>query len=104
MNCGDCSACCIWGEESLGVRPILTEDEADNLGYVVNDRGQKVLPTDGLGRCRYLGANGCTIHAEPRRPRVCQLFDCRDLYVEVMAKQDNAIIRVAIQGGLRVNR
>ena len=74
VNCAGCRACCLI-EPSLVLHPEAGDDPF--LYETVEVDGTTRLKPNGKGVCRYLGANGCSIHGH--RPAECRAFDCREL-------------------------
>ena len=71
LDCTGCTACC--KRDSV----FLAPGDDPGLYETVTKGGRTWLAPrdDGKPGCRYLGPNGCAIHA--KRPQMCRLFDCR---------------------------
>ncbi len=70
IDCDGCTACC---RGHAGVK--LDDDEILSYDCVKDDKGEWRLEVDDAGWCKYLDAEGCSIHETA--PRRCKEFDCR---------------------------
>ena len=72
LICAGCHECC--RNQTI----FLDPDECER-GYEMSIRpdGAVTLCQQVTGDCIYLGPKGCLIY--PLRPRVCRVFDCRQL-------------------------
>lgn len=83
LNCGQCTACCQWGQDDT-LRVRLTEKDI-LMGHtgVALPNGEVVIATDGRGNCMNLDLkeHKCKVH--DHAPEKCKQFDCRDVLAEV---------------------
>jgi Fe-S-cluster containining protein len=88
VPCGTCKRCCQGGEaivlQEVDVPNIDLYYGADNLQIAEHD-GQRelILKWKPNLDCILLGENGCTVW--PNHPKMCQTYDCRLRYRELMA-------------------
>ena len=98
VKCGKCIQCCQWGWEGQ-LRPVLQPNELHLFDHDIV-RGLPRLAISAVGECVYLSHDGCKIH--DKRPQVCRDFDCRALYTDTMKKRGVLMIKILLQGAMRV--
>lgn len=84
VPCEGCTACC--QNDLLMLHPELGDNPDD---YETMEAHNPLTGKIGLalkhkpeGGCWYLGEKGCTIH--DRAPAICQKFDCRKFYLDLL--------------------
>jgi hypothetical protein len=75
--------------EELGDKPELYDTML--ISHPVFRTTMHALKHKENGDCIYLGDNGCTIW--DRAPAVCQMFDCRTLYMATTRKQRKKFVK-----------
>lgn len=85
VPCNGCTACCqhdlvfLHPEQGDIVESYITFEATNPL---TGEHGH-ALQHKPEGGCVYVGEAGCTIHG--RAPAICRVFDCRQLYKDLMS-------------------
>lgn len=102
VPCNGCTLCCehdlILLHPDLGDDPALYETMAVTHPLTGEPALALKLESGTAGRCRYLGADGCTIH--DHAPAICRVFDCRAAARQLLATYSRTQRRRMAKAGL----
>lgn len=100
VPCNGCTLCC--QNDLLILHPELGDDatqyETVQVKNPVTGKPAIALKHKPEGGCIYLNENGCSIHG--RAPAICQEFDCRQFYKNILEKYSRKERRQLVKSGL----
>ena len=95
LKCNGCRKCCLG--DTILIRPDLG-DNHKRWKTDYREDGSRVLKKGPDGNCIYLGPKGCKIYG--KQPAMCQAYDCRVHYLNVLKHHGQAGVDVRIATGM----